>query len=100
MPSLPPLPGEREVGGAVKGGYIRKLTTKGQDPPVNTFCPKASPLLSVTPVSHNPVADKLGKHSYLSGQPVWIDSANLRPVSQTLTNILGRLRTPQKKKEI
>ena len=97
MPSLPPLPGEREVGGAVKGGYIRKLTTKGQDPPVNTFCPKASPLLLVTPVSHNPVADKSEKHPYLPGQPVSIDSANLRPVSLTLTNILGRLRTPRKK---
>ena len=51
----------------------------------------------ITPMSHDAVADKPGKHSFLPGQPVLIDSANLRPVSLTLTNILGRLRTPRKK---
>ena len=35
----------------------------------------------ITPMSHDAVADKPGKHSFLPGQPVLIDSANLRTVS-------------------
>ena len=68
----PPPPDEWEVGGEGSEGwmFIRKLTTKG-DPRFNTFCPKASPLLPIAPVSHDPVADKLGKH--LSLWPACVD---------------------------
>ena len=42
------------------------------------------------PVSHDSVADKPGKYSYLSGQPVSIDSTKLRPVSLALMEFLNK----------
>ena len=49
-----PLPGEREVGGAVKGGYTRKLTTKGQDPGFKRLLPQGLTTLANYPCDSQP----------------------------------------------
>ena len=71
MTSLPP---HSQVSGRWVGRWrvdtLESSQQKDKTQDLNAFCSKASPLLPITPVIHNPVADKPGKHSYLPGQPV------------------------------